>query len=384
MFNGIRHINFPLNYEAILARIDAIDPKHYAKSRNYIDGGVSFLSPYISRGVISTKVVYQRLKDKGISLFHMEKFVQELAWRDFWQRQWQHHGAAINQDLKRAQEEVQQYGIPEAVIQAKTGIQAIDQAIKDLYSSGYMHNHLRMYVASLVCNVAKCHWYQPAQWMFNHLLDGDWASNALSWQWVAGSNSNKKYWANQENINHFCRTSQNGSYLDKTYDALPAQESPSELTHVTNLTQILADTPESKTKYSSFKLSADKNQGAPPALCVYTPYNLDPNWRTELDAKRILLLDEAYLQTYPISPKVLDFIIELGQANIPELAVYFSSFDTLKTAFPNSAIYIKEHPAFSYNADVVDSRDWLAQEAPYKGSFFSYWKGCRKILVKPS
>ena len=146
------HINFPLQYEAILARIDAIDPKHYAKSRNYIDGGVSFLSPYISRGVISTKVVYQRLKDKGISLFHMEKFVQELAWRDFWQRQWQHHGAAINQDLKRAQEEVQRYGIPEAVVQAKTGIEAIDQAIKDLYSSGYMHNHLRMYVASLVCN----------------------------------------------------------------------------------------------------------------------------------------------------------------------------------------------------------------------------------------
>lgn len=377
-------MNFPLNYEAILARIDAIDPKHYAKSRNYIDGGVSFLSPYISRGVISTKVVYQRLKDKGISLFHMEKFVQELAWRDFWQRQWQHHGAAINQDLKRAQEEVQRYGIPEAVIQAKTGIQAIDQAIKELYSSGYMHNHLRMYVSSLVCNVAKCHWYQPAQWMFHHLLDGDWASNALSWQWVAGSNSNKKYWANQENINHFCRTSQNGSYLDKTYDALPAQESPSELTHVADLTQILADTPESKTKYSSFKLSADKNQEAPSTLCVYTPYNLDPNWRSELDAKRVLLLDEAYLQTYPISPKVLDFIIELGQANIPELAVVFGSFDTLKTAFPNSAIYIKEHPAFSYNADVVDSRDWLAQEAPYKGSFFSYWKGVRKILVKPS
>lgn len=377
-------MNFPLNYEAILARIDAIDPKHYAKSRNYIDGGVSFLSPYISRGVISTKVVYQRLKDKGISLFHMEKFVQELAWRDFWQRQWQHHGAAINQDLKRAQEEVQRYGIPEAVIQAKTGIQAIDQAIKELYSSGYMHNHLRMYVSSLVCNVAKCHWYQPAQWMFHHLLDGDWASNALSWQWVAGSNSNKKYWANQENINHFCRTSQNGSYLDKTYDALPAQESPSELTHVADLTQILADTPELKTKYSSFKLSADKNQEAPSTLCVHTPYNLDPNWRSELDAKRVLLLDEAYLQTYPISPKVLDFIIELGQANIPELAVVFGSFDTLKTAFPNSAIYIKEHPAFSYNADVVDSRDWLAQEAPYKGSFFSYWKGVRKILVKPS
>ena len=377
------HINFPLQYEAILARIDAIDPKHYAKSRNYIDGGVSFLSPYISRGVISTKVVYQRLKDKGISLFHMEKFVQELAWRDFWQRQWQHHGAAINQDLKRAQEEVQRYGIPEAVVQAKTGIQAIDQAIKDLYSSGYMHNHLRMYVSSLVCNVAKCHWHQPAQWMFHHLLDGDWASNALSWQWVAGSNSNKKYWANQENINHFCRTSQNGSYLDKTYDALPAQESPSELTHVADLTQILADTPESKTKYSSFKLSADKNQEAPSTLCVYTPYNLDPNWCSELDAKRVLLLDEAYLQTYPISPKVLDFIIELGQANIPELAVVFGSFDTLKTAFPNSAIYIKEHPAFSYNADVIDSRDWLAPEAPYKGSFFSYWKGVRKILVKP-
>jgi deoxyribodipyrimidine photo-lyase len=66
-----------------------------------------------------------------------------------------------------------------------------------------------MYIASLACNVAQSQWRIPAKWMYYHLLDADWASNALSWQWVAGTNSNKKYFANQNNINKYCFTKAN-------------------------------------------------------------------------------------------------------------------------------------------------------------------------------
>lgn len=368
---------FPTKYSEIIARIDAIDPKAYAKSRNYLDGAVSRLSPYISRGVISTKFVYQRLRARGFQIYQMEKFVQELAWRDFWQKQWQHHGASINQDLKHVQQDVNAHGVPQAIIKAKTGIQAIDKAILDLYETGYMHNHMRMYLASVICNVGHFHWRIPAQWMFSHLIDGDWASNALSWQWVAGSNANKKYWANQDNINHFCNTDQWGTFLDYSYEDLPNQPIPS----------ILADystnpTADFDTLADDFKdndtLMSSENQNQ--AVCLYTPYNLDPNWHADTQANRILLLEPNYIKRYPISSEVIRFIKDLALENIPDIKIFIGSFEALKKEFPQSTFYTKEHPELNYAADVVDQRDWLAAEAPYKPSFFPYWKKCLKSL----
>lgn len=195
---------FPVLFDNILDRIATIDPVGYGKSRNYLDGAVSYLSPYISRGVISTKFVYQELLKRGFHPSPILKFIQELAWRDYWQQVWVTKGDAINQDLKNPQKQVVTKGISSAINTANTGIHIIDDAINQFYKTGYLHNHLRMYIASIACNIGQNHWKHPAQWMYYHLLDADWASNALSWQWVVGANSNKKYYANQENINTFC------------------------------------------------------------------------------------------------------------------------------------------------------------------------------------
>ena len=111
----------------------------------------------------------------------------------------------------QAQVSVEHRGIPVSVTMGSTGIDGIDDAIRELYRTGYMHNHCRMYTASLTCNIARSHWHQPARWMYYHLLDGDWASNACSWQWVAGANSRKKYYANQQNVNTYTRTCQTGT-----------------------------------------------------------------------------------------------------------------------------------------------------------------------------
>ncbi len=367
---------FPTNYQAILERIDSFDPLAYAKSRNYANGAVSRLSPYISRGVVSTRVVYERLLKRGIKLYQMEKFVQELAWRDFWQKQWQYHGTAINQDLRQAQHDVCDYGLPMAIHQANTGIEAIDHAIEELYTTGYMHNHLRMYLASITCNVAQYHWKIPAQWMFSHLLDGDWASNALSWQWVVGTNSNKKYWANQDNINHFCNTDQWKTFLDFSYEDLPHQKVPSEL-------KVKTPMPLSETELEIFNPDAkslsefDNNKEA---VCIYSPYNLDPLWRADLRANRILLLDIEYFNEYPTSNIVLKFIQDLAIENIPEVKIFIGTYGMLRKHFSSSLIYAKEHPALSYPVDVLDLRDWLSVDTPYKPSFFPYWKSCGKAL----
>jgi len=200
--------SFTTDKEQIFQLLNDINPQAYGRTRNYIDGAVTYLSPYISRGVLSTRIVFDYLKNAGFDWQDVEKLVQELAWRDFFQLVWMRLGEDINTDIKRAQEQVKSRDLPSALLTAETGIEAIDFAIKNLESSGYMHNHLRMYTASVACNIGRYHWREPARWMYYHLLDADWASNACSWQWVAGAFSQKKYFANQENINKYAGTNQ--------------------------------------------------------------------------------------------------------------------------------------------------------------------------------
>ena len=76
----------------------------------------------------------------------------------------------IFEDIRHPQEGIERFGIPKAVLESMTGIQALDSAIKDFPATGYLHNHLRMYLAATICNVAKYHWLEPAQWMYYHLL----------------------------------------------------------------------------------------------------------------------------------------------------------------------------------------------------------------------
>ena len=222
---------FPLTYAEILQRIRAIDPVKYSSTRNYINGAITHLSPYISRGIISTKFILSEVLNKGYKPAQIEKFIQELAWRDYWQQVWIAKGAAINEDLKHLQTPVSNHSVSKAIVDATTGVEALDTAIETLYKTGYMHNHLRMYIAAVCCNMGYSHWKVPAQWMYYHLLDADWASNALSWQWVAGSNANKKYVANQDNINKYCFTTQKNTFLDVPYEAFTSMQIPCLLTH---------------------------------------------------------------------------------------------------------------------------------------------------------
>ena len=79
---------FPTSYSEILQRIRYIDPIKYGTTRNYINGAVSYLSPYISRGVVSTKFIFSEIINRGYHPEKIEKFIQELAWRYYWQQIW--------------------------------------------------------------------------------------------------------------------------------------------------------------------------------------------------------------------------------------------------------------------------------------------------------
>lgn len=358
---------FPTDFASILERVDRVDPIAYGRTRNHLDGAVTYLSPYISRGVISTKQVLDAVLAKGHALRDIEPFVKELCWRDYFQRVGQHRN--LDHDLRQSQEPVAHHELPTAALTASTGIHAIDDTIRTLIDTGYMHNHARMYTAALMCNIGQAHWRQPARWMYVHLLDGDWASNACSWQWVAGANSSKKYLANQENINRFTGSSQTGTYLDTSYEALATLAIPQEL----RATQPFS--PETRLPSAS-PLDLDP---AKPTF-IYNEHNLDPRWHADVDGNRVLLLEPELYARYPVSDARIRFMLDLSH-NIPGIQVFVGSFADLKSTYGLDDIRFKEHPFNAGYVGVEDPRDWIAPDVTGDyPSFFAYWKRVEKRL----
>ena len=111
------------DYKVLLEQLNSIKPVEYGFNRNYIDGDVTRLSPYISRGVLSTRQVLDSLIRRGFDLGKIEKMIQELAWRDYWQRVWQEKNIDI--EIKHSQKDVIDYGVSESIVNANTGIEAV-------------------------------------------------------------------------------------------------------------------------------------------------------------------------------------------------------------------------------------------------------------------
>ncbi len=350
-------------YNKLILKVQKFDAVRYGYSRNYIDGGVTRLSPYISRGIISTKTIYNHISNAGYEINQIQKFLQELCWRDYWQKKWQ-QTTNIDVDLKNIQSPTLYHNLPSSIVKHHTSIDAIDHSIEELYETGYMHNHLRMYTAGICCNIGQYHWLRPAKWMYFHLLDGDWGSNALSWQWVAGTNSNKKYIANQENINKYCHTKDKGTFLDKSYEELTKYKLvPKELQEEISL-EYNYDLPKNEL------LKIDKKL----PTFIYNSYNLDSNWKKEDNANRILLFEPSHFKKYPISNKVISFITELSR-EIEGIIIAVMEFDDLmKIVKKESNIFFKEHPFNKHYKGNMEERDWIFPELEARGSFFSYWK----------
>jgi len=363
---------FTTDYTEILRRLSAVNPIGYAKTRNFIDGDVSYLSPYISRGVIILPQIAEAIFAKGLKPYQVEKFLQELAWREFFQRVWWHLGNRLFTDIKQPQQDVAHGQMIKAIYDASTGILAIDELVKNLYSTGYMHNHSRMYTAGVSCNIGKAHWLQPSRWMYYNLLDGDLASNTCSWQWVAGSFSSKKYIANQENINRYLHSSQTETFLDHPYETIFNQPTPTVLKETVEL-KLLTPLPATDPAFS-----LDPNK----PLHIYTTYWLNPDWRKNEDANRVLILEPSHFEQYPVSKKVIDFCIALAKENIPGIRIFVGEFSMLESHYMGNKIVSLEHPLTHHFGGTKDPYPWMfPQVAEYPCSFFSFWKKCEKHLA---
>jgi deoxyribodipyrimidine photo-lyase len=206
--------------------------------------------------------------------------------------------------------------------------------------------------------------------MYANLLDGDLASNHLSWQWVAGTFSNRRYVANQENINKYFNSAQRNTFLDVPYEAFNNLETPSELIKSHNsITEI------------NYPQSISLNSLDDKKTLIYNYYNLDPLWYEGEDVQRILLIEPAIFERYPISQKCIDFAIGLS-ANIKDIKIFVGSFTSLQTQLNDTEIIFKEHPLNTHYRGVQEDRDWMTSVKGYFPGFFKFWNKAKKELVK--
>ncbi|MCP9828122.1 deoxyribodipyrimidine photolyase [Synechococcus sp. L2F] len=196
---------------AALAALAALDPVAYATSRNHLDGAVTRLSPYIRHGVLTLaevrQAVFAALATRGLGRSAGEKLINELGWRDYWQRVWQQLGEGIWDDREQGASGLPptayRVDLPDDIAGGSTGLACIDAFRHQLVHEGWLHNHARMWLAAYLVHWRRVRWQTGARWFLRHLLDGDPASNNLSWQWVAGTFSAKPYLFNRANLERF-------------------------------------------------------------------------------------------------------------------------------------------------------------------------------------
>ncbi len=183
----------------------------YSKLRNFDFGpekrsNISCLSPYITHGIINEQEVVQKALSK-FSYSKNEKFIQEVLWRTYWKgwlelrpNAWTDYLVELNQ-IKNEFQNDQNYL---NAIKGKTNIDCFNEWVKELKENNYLHNHTRMWFASIWIFTLELPWQLGAEFFMQHLYDGDAASNTLGWRWVAGvQTQGKHYLASEWNIKKF-------------------------------------------------------------------------------------------------------------------------------------------------------------------------------------
>ncbi len=373
----IPNYTFPTDRASIEARIDSIDPLSYGRDRNHLTGHVTMLSPYISRWFITIRDIRARVLARWYQPHQIEQFLKELAWREFFLRVWEWLGTdRMMLDIRFDQEDVLTYDMPTAFSDASTGIEAIDQGIVSLYETGYMHNHLRMYIAGIACNMSGAHWRTPSQWMYYHLLDGDLASNTCSWQWNAWAFSSKKYIAIQTNINEYTGSTQRKTFLDRSYDDIWTTKVPD---HMLVYAPLDLNTPLPE--------QSDISLDPTLPLVIYTNYSIRPDWMSDIGANRVLVLAPSHFDRFSVSPRVIEFILSLARENIEWIQVYIGEIGDLRDEFQEVSqkeIYLTDHILYSDITGITKTPyPYMVPEVTqYCASFFAYWKLVERYVMK--
>ena len=198
--------------------------KDYSSKRNYDFGpksreNTSNLSKYISHRIINEYDLVREILSQ-YNLQKVDKFVQEVFWRVYW-KGWLEHRPDVWKDFVDSDPTYSEEEYKKA-INGETGIECFDDWVKELKSENYLHNHTRMWFASIWIFTLNLPWELGARFFMKYLFDGDAASNTLSWRWVAGiQTQGKNYLARESNIRKF--TNQRYMNTSLNENALPLE-----------------------------------------------------------------------------------------------------------------------------------------------------------------
>ena len=205
---------------------------NYSKLRNFDYGpenrsNVSCLSPYVTHGVINEVELIKKSLSK-YSFVKNEKFIQEIMWRTFW-KGWMELRPNVWTDylleLKTVKDKYKDDQSYEKAISGLTDIECFNEWVGELKENNYLHNHTRMWFASIWIFTLKLPWQLGAEFFLKYLLDGDSASNTLSWRWVAGLQSKgKHYLAQSWNIEKFTNNRFTGIKLNESASPITENE----------------------------------------------------------------------------------------------------------------------------------------------------------------
>lgn len=228
-------LRFPASRSAGLDRLADFVPRagtHYATGRNTDPGpgrpgAVSRLSAYLRYRLVSEEETVAQVLDRH-SPADAEKFVQEVLWRSYWKGWLEMRPAVWQRFLQERDRQRQSLAGAPALADAElgaTGIEGFDDWARELVETGYLHNHSRMWFASIWIFTLRLPWVLGADFFLRHLIDADPASNTLSWRWVAGlQTSGKTYLATADNIARYT----NGRFAPRglAREAVPLEEPP--------------------------------------------------------------------------------------------------------------------------------------------------------------
>ncbi|NNM99181.1 MAG: deoxyribodipyrimidine photolyase [Candidatus Eremiobacteraeota bacterium] len=218
--------------EEALQRLESLDLGGYAQRRSYLDGNVTHLSAYLRFGILSLAEARDRAWSADCDLASREKFLSELAWHDYYRRVLALLGEGIRSAIEPAKSgwgaDAYERTLPDDIVAGASGLACIDAFANELRETGYLHNHARLWFAAYLVHWRKIAWESGARFFLDYLIDGDSASNDLSWQWVASTFSDAPYIFNRANLERYsagrfcssCPKRSAGCPFEGEYDAI--------------------------------------------------------------------------------------------------------------------------------------------------------------------
>ena len=339
----------------------------YSKLRNFDFGpnnrsNISRLSPYITHGIISELELIKKSLGK-FSFTKNEKFIQEILWRTYW-KGWLELRPNVWTDyldeLKKIRNEFKDNANYKNAIEGNTSIECFNEWVNELKNNNYLHNHARMWFASIWTFTLELPWQLGAEFFIKHLYDGDAAANTLGWRWVAGiQTQGKNYLASEWNIKKFTNNRFSNIKLNEN-----------------------APTKTSSKIYTASKLEFNNPQNFEEKNLLIFENNLSfeiSDFKDQKFKKVFLISNKNENRTIELSEKLMKFksqLIEDQKKRLEEKSIHTEIIDLSEIQNINETSY-GLYPTVGENLDYIKTNNLKIEFLYRKLDQFS-WQYCNK------